>query len=934
MPSITHDGRSLLLDGRRLWIASGALAYARLPRDTWRDRVHAAKLAGLNCIDVPLFWNCHEQRPGKFDFKGDNDLRHLIEIIKRENLYALLRLGPYVGDEWDMGGLPAWLLENPNVKLRTANGPFLEASSRFISAVADQVKDLQVTSPGQGGPIVALQIESSWTCGKDQLAHDYLGELSRYAREAGLNVPCINNNNLWQAVEGEIDGWVGSEDMLATMRQLGFVKPDQPRFVIGFRVGRERIWGEPEPTPLSPWEIQRRLAEILVGGGQFNIRPFAGGTNHAFWGGRSAEGWGRFFTTSADAGALVKEDGSPAPAYHAVRRIAHLSSRFGRVFSHLDPAHLPVVLDPGAPSTDGNPTVVPAAGSQGGIVFVFSPPTETAKPKRAKKTKGALPPPPPTRTFSLLMPDGSSLPVTLGEQSVAWCVFRVHVSGRSIIDYCNLNAFATFGQTFVCFGPAGARAMLSVNGSPVELTVPEGRTPLVITHEGLTVVIVSEQLIDHTFVTDHGVFAGVQSISADGIAIPLPGEKHYTHVDADGKMSQVPVAPEKNSKSEKITLGTWTLADCDDYLAGTSPRYATINAPTELTHLGSPFGYGWYRIQLKNSSTRKAKLLFPEAADRLHVFADGKEVGVVGAGPGASHDLSFPVKKGDQNMVVLAENMGRFSSGVHLADRKGLYGHAHEYAPLNVAKPKLVRGTPIDVLAAMSPLWDTREGETTLPDRVTWSLSSRKKSPLIVRFTNFPGRALLVLNDEILGYADRAGPRAIIIDSERISKGTTFQIAMLAENALKVALEDVAAAVEFFEASSTFTEKADFAFAKWEMPQNTAFGPMKSATKGADGPAWYRCTFKVGTSHAPLHLDPAGLTKGQIYLNGRHVGRYFVATPSSAGLKPVEPQSLYLLPDAWLKHGLENEITLFEEHGSSPAKARLIYASPESPIRS
>ena len=81
MPSVTFDGRSFMLDGRRVWLVSGAIHYIRVPRDLWADRIHAAKLAGLNTIETPVFWNHHEARPGKFDFKGDHDLRHFVKLI-------------------------------------------------------------------------------------------------------------------------------------------------------------------------------------------------------------------------------------------------------------------------------------------------------------------------------------------------------------------------------------------------------------------------------------------------------------------------------------------------------------------------------------------------------------------------------------------------------------------------------------------------------------------------------------------------------------------------------------------------------------------------------------------------------------------------------------------------------------------------------------
>ena len=64
------------------------------------------------------------------------------------------------------------------------------------------------------------------------------------------------------------------------------------------------------------------------------------------------------------------------------------------------------------------------------------------------------------------------------------------------------------------------------------------------------------------------------------------------------------------------------------------------------------------------------------------------------------------------------------------------------------------------------------------------------------------------------------------------------------------------------------------------------------------------------------------MSKGQLYVNGRHVGRYWVATGSG---KHVGPQTRWLIPQAWLKAGEENELVLFDEHGGNPAKVKLAF---------
>ncbi|MEK6701788.1 MAG: beta-galactosidase, partial [Planctomycetota bacterium] len=191
MPTVTYDGRSFMLDGRRIWLVSGSVPIGRISRDSWADRIHSAKQAGLNTIETPVFWNRHEPRQSKLDFTGDNDLRHFVKLVQAAGMYCVLRIGPFVGMGCDMGGLPAWLHDLSNAKLRTANNVYLEACSKFLTAAVEQVRDLQVTSPGRGGPVVAVQVESGWTSGPDTLAHHYQGELNRYVREAGLSVPLL-----------------------------------------------------------------------------------------------------------------------------------------------------------------------------------------------------------------------------------------------------------------------------------------------------------------------------------------------------------------------------------------------------------------------------------------------------------------------------------------------------------------------------------------------------------------------------------------------------------------------------------------------------------------------------------------------------------------------------------------------------------------------
>ena len=69
-------------------------------------------------------------------------------------MWCILRPGPFVCSEWDFGGLPAWLHDDPGMALRQSNPAFLQACARYLDAVIKQVADLQIN---KGGPIILMQ---------------------------------------------------------------------------------------------------------------------------------------------------------------------------------------------------------------------------------------------------------------------------------------------------------------------------------------------------------------------------------------------------------------------------------------------------------------------------------------------------------------------------------------------------------------------------------------------------------------------------------------------------------------------------------------------------------------------------------------------------------------------------------------------------------
>jgi beta-galactosidase len=101
------DGITFLLDGKPYQIRSGEMHPPRIPREYWRHRIQMAKAMGMNTIAVYVMWNFHETSEGKFEFDTDErDVEAFIRLCQEEGMWVLLRPGPYICGEWDLGGLP------------------------------------------------------------------------------------------------------------------------------------------------------------------------------------------------------------------------------------------------------------------------------------------------------------------------------------------------------------------------------------------------------------------------------------------------------------------------------------------------------------------------------------------------------------------------------------------------------------------------------------------------------------------------------------------------------------------------------------------------------------------------------------------------------------------------------------------------------------
>lgn len=314
-----HD---FMLDGTRFQIRSGEMHPARIPASYWRHRIRMAKAMGLNTIALYLMWNDLEQEPGVFDFSSERrDFVAFIQLCQQEGMWVYLRPGPYVCGEWDMGGLPAYLLRNADVKLRDRRDPhYMAAVQRYIAAVAPKIAPLMVDA---GGPILMLQVENEYSSFAADVG--YLEAIRDLWHAHGIHGPFSISDGLPDLkrrhayLPGAALGLDGAEP--PQLREGAPFAPHAPAWVGEAYPGWLTHWGEKE---LAHKDVAEALRKIIAGGYSFNLYVVHGGTNFGLTAGANADDDGSNFQpviTSYDYGAPIDERGDPTPAYDVLHRI-------------------------------------------------------------------------------------------------------------------------------------------------------------------------------------------------------------------------------------------------------------------------------------------------------------------------------------------------------------------------------------------------------------------------------------------------------------------------------------------------------------------------------------------------------------------------------------------------------------------------------------
>ncbi|WP_030938218.1 beta-galactosidase [Streptomyces sp. NRRL S-646] len=190
--TVTLDGYSFLVDGKRTYLWSGEFHYFRLPSpDLWRDIFQKMKAAGFNSTSLYFDWGYHSPKPGVYDFSGVRDVDKLLDMAQEAGLYVIARPAPYINAEVDSGGLPGWMTTKAGHN-RSDDPQFLKYADEWLTQIDRIIARHQLTNGT--GSVIAYQVENEYYNGS-AAGRSYMQHLEDKARADGITVPLTGNNN-------------------------------------------------------------------------------------------------------------------------------------------------------------------------------------------------------------------------------------------------------------------------------------------------------------------------------------------------------------------------------------------------------------------------------------------------------------------------------------------------------------------------------------------------------------------------------------------------------------------------------------------------------------------------------------------------------------------------------------------------------------------
>ncbi|CRK91904.1 CLUMA_CG005524, isoform A [Clunio marinus] len=325
---IDYENNRFLMDGKNFQFIGGSFHYFRALPETWQRKLRTMRAAGLQVVTTYVEWSLHNPRDGIYDFTGIADLELFIKLAAQEDLYVILRPGPYICAERDLGGFPYWLLHKyPDINLRTYDLNYRHEVTKWYQVLMTKMEKFLY---GNGGPIIMVQVENEYgsyfAC--DEKYRIWLrDETSRYVKDKAVlftnDGPGVLRCGKIPNVLATLDfGESPNSTIDSNWRTLRRYQPAGPLMNSEYYPGWLTHWQEEmQRVPVQP--VLDSLEKMILDGASVNFYMFYGGTNFGFTAGANEGGPGRYDSdvTSYDYDAPMDEAGDPTEKYFAIRKL-------------------------------------------------------------------------------------------------------------------------------------------------------------------------------------------------------------------------------------------------------------------------------------------------------------------------------------------------------------------------------------------------------------------------------------------------------------------------------------------------------------------------------------------------------------------------------------------------------------------------------------
>ncbi len=869
-------GAGVFLAGDKpVFLVSGSVDYFHCPPELWRDRLLKAKRGGLNCIASCIAWNFHEAEDGQFNFSGARDLGRFIDLCGELGLYFFARVGPFVCDEWDGGGHPAWLIGKDDVQFRALHAPTLKYVRRWFEHLLPILVRRQTT---RGGPVILVQQENEYHYSNRPDGRDYQSTLVRWMRELGIEVTITDCNGFETRVPGSLQTLNGFNP--GAVERYRRDRPTLPVLVSEFYTGYLDCWGLP-PATADPGQMRQQLMEMLAARVMWNYFMYHGGTNFGFWASSSWKTDDAFVTTSYYPTAPLAEGGAFNDTFYATKAVDQLGTSFQEFFGEATAVDVPL-------KTTGMARVSALRSPRGCLLF--------ALPSRG----GSQPP------AALILPSGERLELAEDRARAVMAPFEFQAAPGCRINWANATFWGIAGserQPVLIFrGDPTRPGRISVNGRSIEFAFGK-REPDLREVGKIRVAGLSHGLADLAWFADGRLVIGPAYVGEKSGARHecwlRGGETVVDVVEPGGHHRRVTVSAPPVAEG-RLPLTGWHPHPLPE-LRGAGNAWQALAGPRSLEELGVWQGYAWYRASGRSEQARSTTLQFTRAADRFHVFLNGRACGVWGRGAKATRDpLPVALVAGGNDFVFLCDNMGHSSEG-RAQERKGILG------PVVLDSQSRDLGRTERFTPAKPPVenyeFETYRASNGRGARLTglaWTVVRGRTERWLLTLRAVAQYAWLQVNGQLAG--EHGGDCSLV-------NGFSYK-----EFLLPTALPAGPVRIELILYGQAMADPephvrlfvhpdqpglTNWRFKPWEIPQ-------AEGTAVTGSPVWWECALPRPPLPGPLFLHPFGLSKGQVWLNGRAAGRYW----------ETGPQKMLYLPEPWWQE--HNRLAILDEEGRHP----------------